>query len=130
MKALVSAIFLLFLAASALALPHPNERLNDPALEARADALSHQLRCVVCQNESIADSPADIARELRLVVRKQILDGKTDAQVIAFLRERYGDYILLQPPFTARTYLLWLAPLLVLMIGAALVYPAFRRKRK
>lgn len=117
-RLILIALFALLVAAPALAITSPKERLSDPALEARALDLTRKLRCVVCQNESVEDSHADIARDLRALVRKQIGEGMTDDQVIDFLRARYGDYILLDPPFAPRTYLLWLAPALVFAGGA------------
>jgi len=126
----ILALLVLFLAAPALAVMHPDEKLTNPAMEARAAAITRELRCVVCQNESVEESHADIARDLRLTVRKQILDGKTDDEVRAFLRSRYGDYILLDPPVAPRTYILWLMPLLVLGAGIALNWRSFKRIRK
>ena len=85
----------------------PDERLRDPALEARARGLSAELRCLVCRNESIDDSNADLARDLRLLVRRRLTAGDTDAQVLAYMTQRYGDYVLLRPPVKPATYLLW-----------------------
>lgn len=130
MKHVLIVFFCLFLSAPAWAVTHPDEKLKDPAQEARALALTQTLRCVVCQNESIEASHADIAKDLRILVRKQVAEGKTDAEIIAFLRARYGDYILLEPPFAPRTWMLWLAPLAVLAGGTALAYPYMRRKRR
>jgi cytochrome c-type biogenesis protein CcmH len=129
MKALIFALALLF-ALPAHALMHPDEQLRNTELEARAQNLTHTLRCVVCQNESVEDSSADIARDLRITVRKQILDGKTDDQIRAWLRERYGDYILLDPPVTSRTYALWYAPLAVLAAGIVIILLSFKRKKR
>lgn len=114
----------------ALAITHPDEQLRKPDLEARAQNLTHQLRCVVCQNESVEDSSADIARDIRLNVRKQILEGKTDAQILEFMQVHYGDYVLLNPPVTARTYILWFAPLIVLGAGTCIILASFKRKRR
>ena len=97
----------------------PGERLNDPAQESRAEQLFGQLRCLVCQNESIDDSQADLARDLRQIVRQQVVQGKTDAQIKAFLVARYGEFILLKPTFSAGNSLLWLAPLLIVLGGGA-----------
>lgn len=107
---------LLLTSAVALAV-EPDEVLSDPALEARARALSAELRCLVCQNQSIDDSNAPLARDLRILVRERIAAGDTDEQVKRFFVERYGAFVLLKPPFDARTLLLWLTPLVVL-IGA------------
>ena len=88
----------------------PSEQLADPALEARARAISSQLRCVVCQNQTIDDSDAELAHDLRVLLRQRLKAGDTDQQAIAFLVNRYGDYVLLKPPFEAETLLLWLGP--------------------
>jgi cytochrome c-type biogenesis protein CcmH len=106
----------------------PAERLADPALEARARALSQELRCLVCQNQSIDESNADLAHDLRVVLRKRLAAGDTDKQVLDYVVARYGVFVLLDPPFEPTTYLLWLTPpLLVLGIGALLVIRARRR---
>lgn len=99
----------------------PDEVLADKALEARARAISAEVRCVVCQNQSIDDSGAEIARDMRRAIRERLTKGDSDAQVIAFLRARYGDYVLLRPPFDVRTWLMWLGgPLALLLAGLAL----------
>ncbi len=103
------------LAAPVLAV-EPDEILANPALEARARAISKELRCVVCQNQSIDDSHAGIARDLRILVRERLVTGDSDAQVLDFIVARYGDYVLLDPPFKRATWALWIAP--PLMIGA------------
>src|ERR1700761_8183964 len=96
----------------------PNEQLADPALEARARAISAGLRCVGCQNQTIDDSDAELAHDLRGLLRQRLRAGDTDQQAVAFLVNRYGAYILLKPPFEAETLLLWLGPLLALLAGA------------
>ena len=121
-------IALLALAAPALAV-QPDEMLQDPALEARARALSRELRCMVCQNQSIDDSDAPLARDLRLLVRDRLRAGDSDQQVIDFLVARYGDFVLLKPPFTWHTMLLWLTPLLVLAAGGAGLLRLARARR-
>lgn len=93
----------------------PDEVLADPGLEARARSLSGELRCLVCQNQSIDDSNAPLAKDLRLIVRERLKAGDSDAQVKQFLVARYGDFVLLKPPFAAYTLLLWIAPALVLL---------------
>ncbi|MFT5182423.1 MAG: cytochrome c-type biogenesis protein CcmH [Alphaproteobacteria bacterium] len=98
----------------------PDEVLNDPALEARAREISKVLRCVVCQNQSIDDSNADIARDMRLLVRERLVAGDTDPQTIAHMVARYGDYVLLRPPFQANTLALWIGPPLMAFIVATL----------
>src|SRR3569833_2889275 len=95
----------------------PGERIKDPAQEARAEHLFTQLRCVVCQNESIDDSEADLASDLRRIVREQIASGKSDEQVRAFMVQRYGEIILLQPPLNPGNAALWLGPLVLLLGG-------------
>ncbi|NKB19865.1 MAG: cytochrome c-type biogenesis protein CcmH [Alphaproteobacteria bacterium] len=106
----------------------PNEILKDPALEQRARALSKDLRCVVCQNQSIDDSNADLARDLRVVVRARLTAGDTDKQVMDFVVARYGEFVLLKPPVNARTMLLWSGPALVLIFGAIGLVSWFRRR--
>jgi cytochrome c-type biogenesis protein CcmH len=97
----------------------PNEVLKDPALESRARALSVNLRCLVCQNQSIDDSDAPLARDLRLLVRERLVAGDSDADVTRFLVARYGEFVLLRPPVGSHTLLLWLTPLLLLGAAAA-----------
>ena len=108
----------------------PDEMLDDPALEARARALSQEIRCLVCQNEPIDSSNADLARDLRILVRERIVAGDSDADVKAFLVARYGDYVLLDPPMKLTTYLLWFGPALILLLGALGVYFFFSRARQ
>src|SRR6516225_11537449 len=105
----------------------PSERLADPALEARARALSQELRCLVCQNQSIDESNADLAHDLRILLRKRLLAGDTDRQVLDYVVARYGQFVLLDPPFEPATYLMWLTPpLLVLGTGIILLIRARR----
>ncbi|MFC5385368.1 cytochrome c-type biogenesis protein CcmH [Aquamicrobium segne] len=106
----------------------PGEILDDPVLEQRARGISAGLRCLVCQNQSIDDSDADLARDLRVLVRERIEAGDTDAQVIDFVVSRYGEFVLLKPRLTAQTLLLWSAPLLLLLAGGAFVFLSARRK--
>lgn len=96
--------------------------LADPAQEARARALDAEIRCLVCQNEPIAQSTAEVAADMRALVRERIAAGDSDAEIRAFFRERYGDFVLLRPPVDPRTWALWAAPFLLLGIGAALVW--------
>ncbi len=107
----------------------PDEMLSNPKLEARARAIGKQLRCLVCQNESIDDSDADLAHDLRLLVRQRLLAGDTDAQVKQYLVDRYGDYVLLKPPFNADTLVLWLGPagFFLLAVGGAVLFYRGRR---
>jgi len=106
----------------------PDEQLKDPALETRARALSKELRCLVCQNESIDDSNADLARDLRTIVRQRLVAGDSDAAVKQYLVARYGDFVLLEPPIEAKTYALWFGPALVLALGALGVVGFLRRR--
>ncbi len=123
---------LLLLALFCLALPawaiDDRERLSDPALEAKARALFKEVRCVVCQNQSIDDSETQIAKDLRLIIREQLEEGRSEEQIIGFLTARYGDYVLLEPPFRASTLLLWLSPLIVLLAGGAIAWAALRNR--
>ena len=129
MKArLLALICLLALALPAFAV-EPDEMLQDPALGARARALSQTLRCMVCQNESIDESNAPLARDLRILVRERIRAGDSDAAVRDFLVARYGEFILLEPRLSARTILLWAAPLLALLAGAIGITIATRNRR-
>lgn len=101
-----------------------------PELEARYLALTHELRCMQCQNESLADSPVQLAADLRAEVRDMLLAGKSDAEVRAFMVARYGDFILFRPRFTARTAWLWLAPGVLLLIGAVVLTRVLRTRRE
>jgi cytochrome c-type biogenesis protein CcmH len=108
----------------------PDEVLADAALEERARQISAGLRCLVCQNQSIDDSDAPLARDLRVLVRERLQAGETDAGVRDYLVARYGDFILLKPPFSAGTWLLWLTPALVLGLGAVAAVAAVSRARQ
>jgi cytochrome c-type biogenesis protein CcmH len=115
------------LALPALALDDPREMLPNPAQESRAEAIGQELRCLVCQNESIEDSGADLARDLRKIVRQRVAAGDSDQQVVAWMVARYGDFVRLKPPFDAQTLLLWGSPILALAAGAAAVAASRRR---
>jgi cytochrome c-type biogenesis protein CcmH len=117
---------LAFLVGPALAV-QPDEVMKDPALETRARALSGELRCLVCQNESIDDSEAPLARDIRVLIRERIGKGESNDAVRAYLVSRYGDFILLKPPFKPETLLLWLSPVLTLGVGVAAALYARRR---
>jgi cytochrome c-type biogenesis protein CcmH len=127
-RALVwTAFALLLLIGPALAV-QPDEILKDPALESRARTLSQELRCMVCQNQSIDDSDAPLAKDLRVLVRERLTAGDSDTQVIDFLVSRYGEFVLLKPRFSMHTLLLWLAPFAAVIIGGwGLI--AFMRRR-
>ena len=131
MKLLRHALIALALLSPACAFAvQPDEVLADPALEARARVLSKELRCLVCQNQSIDDSAAEVAHDMRRAVRDRLLAGDSNDQVFAFMVARYGDYVLLKPPFKTGTLVLWLgAPLLLLVAGGALLVAARRRQR-
>lgn len=113
---------------SALAV-QPNEMLKDQRLEERARELSRELRCMVCQNQSIDDSEAPLARDLRLLVRERLTKGDTDQQVLDFLVARYGEFVLLKPPLESRTIILWALPPVALLAGAIGLFFAVRRRR-
>jgi len=106
----------------------PDEVLADPALEARARNLSAGLRCMVCQNQSIDDSDAELARDLRVLVRERLVAGETDQQVMDYVVSRYGEFVLLQPPFSPRNALLWATPALLLAVGGAYLLVRSRRR--
>jgi cytochrome c-type biogenesis protein CcmH len=108
----------------------PQEILADKALEARARDISAELRCLVCQNQSIDDSDAPLAHDLRVLVRERLTAGDTDQQVRDFVVARYGDFVLLRPPFSAQTLLLWLMPLLALAAAGLIVRNAFGPARR
>ncbi len=117
----------LLLSVSAFAV-QPDEVLKDPALEKRAREISTGLRCLVCQNQSIDDSDAQLAKDLRLLVRERLVAGDTDQEVESFLVQRYGEFVLLKPAFGAHTLLLWLTPAFVLVLGGIGAYTALRRR--
>lgn len=104
----------------------PDEILSDPALEKRARGLSAELRCLVCQNQSIDDSDAPLARDLRLLVRERLVAGDTDTEVRDFVVARYGEFVLLKPPFSIETLLLWFIPLLALAAAIVILWSSFR----
>jgi len=116
------------LAPGAQAATSPDEILADPVLEERARDLSRQLRCLVCQNQSIDDSDAELARDLRQIVRERLVAGDSDAEIIAFLTARYGDFVLLRPPIKPATWGLWFGPLAVLLIAAGGIVVYLRRR--
>ena len=118
----------LTLLSPAFAVSDPKELLPDPAQETRARELGQQLRCLVCQNNSVEESEADFARDLRRVIRGRVKAGDDDAQVMAWITARYGDYVRLSPPFSGHTLLLWGSPVLALLIGAGAVLIGRRRR--
>lgn len=128
MTRVILAMLLIVAAASASAVD-PRERLSDPALETRARAISAELRCVVCQNQSIDESDADLARDLRVIIRNRLASGDSDQEVIEFVVARYGDFVLLRPPFKGATVILWLGPILFAFAGLAGIIAYYRRRR-
>jgi len=120
---------LLCLWAAPLAAVEPGEMLDDPALEARARALSAELRCPVCQNESIDESNADLARELRLVVRERLVAGDSDEDVMAYLVARFGEFVLLKPTADGVNLVLWLAAPAMFLLACGVGWAAMRRKQ-
>lgn len=126
--ALLSLIFLLA-TGPALAAVSPDELLQDPEQESRARALAKELRCLVCQNQSIDDSDAPLAADLRRIVREQIVAGASDREIKSYLTDRYGDFVLLAPPVKPATYALWTLPFILFVIGAAGIAVFVRRNR-
>jgi cytochrome c-type biogenesis protein CcmH len=122
------ALLLLFAAIGPALAVEPSEKLADPVLEGRAREISKELRCLVCQNQSIDDSEADLARDLRHIVRERLTAGDTDHQVIEFIVARYGEFVLLRPPFEPVTWALWLSPIAILLMGAGAIVLIFRRR--
>lgn len=128
MRRVVILLFTILFALPALAVD-PSEMLKDAALETRAREIGQALRCVVCQNQSVDDSAAEVARDMRRAVRERLTAGDSDAQVFDFMVARYGDYVLLKPPFKLGTLVLWLgAPLLLLIAASAIMLTALRRR--
>ncbi|GJL84259.1 MAG: hypothetical protein DHS20C02_00340 [Micavibrio sp.] len=114
---LIIAALFLFLAPNSHAFVNPDEQLSDPALEARARDISKDIRCPVCESQSIDESNADVARDLRILIRERLTEGDSDEEIIEYLRIRYGDVVLMNPPLNKTTSLLWLGPFLILILG-------------
>lgn len=129
MKALLATLVLLLASIAAFGIDS-GEDFTDPVLQARYENLIHDLRCLVCQNESIADSNAGLAADLRREVREMLRAGKSDAEILAFMTDRYGDFVLFRPPFVTRTWLLWLAPALLLLAGALIAVRIIRQRAR
>jgi len=130
MKRLLAALGLMLALVTTAQALNPNEILSDPVLEARAREISSGLRCLVCQNQSIEDSDADLARDLRIIVRERLVAGDTDDQVRDYLVARYGEFVLLQPVFALHTLLLWITAPVLLIAGLVAVIIGVRRKRR
>jgi cytochrome c-type biogenesis protein CcmH len=130
-RALLAALALAAVMAPGLAhAVRPDEMLADPGLEARAREVGRELRCLVCRNQSIDDSDADLAHDLRVLVRERIVAGDSDDRVVAYVRARYGDFVLLRPPVEWGTLLLWGGPLLILVCGGVALARFYRRPRE
>ena len=104
--------------------------VEDPQIEQRMKNLTQQLRCLVCQNETLADSQADLAQDLRREIREQMKAGKTDPEILGFLTQRYGDFVLYNPPVKATTYLLWFGPFLLLIVGTIVLFRYLKSRRE
>lgn len=132
MRIVVPALLALLMAVTAppSGAVNPGEVLDDPVLETRAREISKGLRCVVCQNQSIDDSDATLARDLRVLVRERLVEGDSDAEVVDYVVSRYGDFVLLKPPFKMATLALWLGPLVIGALAVAALIAFFRRQRR
>ena len=128
MRFLLAFLFLALTLTAPVAALEPGEALADPALEARARAISQELRCLVCQNESIDDSAAPLAADLRRIVRERLTAGDSDDQVMAYIVDRYGEYVLLRPRISPLTWLLWFGPFAALLLGGSAIAWALRRR--
>ncbi len=128
MKPILIVLLGLLLATPVHAVSDPAELLPNPAQEHRAEAIGQQLRCLVCQNESVEESDADLARDLRRIIRERVVSGDDDQQVVAWMAARYGAFVQLRPPFNGLTVLLWGAPIFALLVGLGVVLLAARRR--
>jgi cytochrome c-type biogenesis protein CcmH len=128
-RAILALLALLLLLGPAAFAVEPSERLSDPVLEARARALSTELRCLVCQNETIDESGAPLAHDLRVLLRERIAAGDSDTQAVKFLTDRYGNFVLLKPPVEPATYLLWFGPIIVLLLAGSGAWVYLRRRK-
>lgn len=126
----VSILILMLVSLAAPALSQQAKPVEDPQIEQRMQALTQQLRCLVCQNETLADSRADLAEDLRREIREQMKAGKSDKEIIAFLTQRYGNFVLYKPPVQPTTYLLWFGPFVLLFGGTLLLYRYVRHRRE
>ena len=128
MRQILAALGLLLALSAPVLAVQPDEMLPDPKQEQRARALSAELRCLVCQNQSIDDSDAQLARDLRLIVRERIKAGDSDSQIITFLVDRYGEFVLLKPRFGWHTLILWAGPFAILLMGGFVLWRQAQRK--
>lgn len=124
------AILLPVLAAAPALAVNPDEMLSNPVLEERAREISKELRCLVCQNQSIDDSDAELARDLRILVRERLVAGDDNQEVIDYIVARYGDYVLLNPPLKPETYILWASPVVLVVFALLAVFAFYRRKQR
>ena len=129
MKRLALHLLLLVSLAAAVGAQTAQPLAEDPEIEKRLQALSHELRCLVCQNETLADSRAGLAEDLRREIREQMKAGKTDQEIVAFLTARYGDFVLYRPRVTPTTYLLWFGPFILLAVGLVVLYRQLKQRR-
>jgi len=127
---LLTLAFVCLLGAMSAAIAKEAQPNEDPKIEQRMKALTEQLRCLVCQNETLADSRADLAEDLRRQIREQMKAGKSDQEIIAFLTDRYGDFVLYKPPVKRTTYLLWFGPFILLIGGTGVLYRYLKRRRE
>jgi cytochrome c-type biogenesis protein CcmH len=124
------AVLLPVLASSPAFAVNPDEMLSNPVLEERAREISKELRCLVCQNQSIDDSDAELARDLRVLVRERLVAGDDNQEVIDYIVARYGDYVLLNPPLKPETYILWASPVVLVLLAMLAVFAFYRRKQR
>ncbi|KJE35660.1 cytochrome C biogenesis protein CcmH [Thalassospira sp. HJ] len=124
------AILLPVMASSPAFAVNPDEMLSNPVLEERAREISKELRCLVCQNQSIDDSDAELARDLRVLVRERLIAGDDNEEVIDYIVARYGDYVLLNPPLKPETYILWASPVVLVLLAMLAVFAFYRRKKR
>lgn len=129
-QVLALAVLMAVASAPAARAVEPDEILKNPVLEHRAQVIGEGLRCLVCQNESIENSSADLARDIRILVRKQLLEGKTNQQIMNFMVARYGEFVLLKPRFVPHNYVLWFAAPATLLLGIAAIFVAYRHRKK
>ena len=129
MRSLLRLLLTVFVLTTEVLALEPGEILKDPALEARARSISKNLRCLVCQNQSIDDSDAALAKDLRIMVRNQIVSGKSNEQIISDIVARYGDFVLLKPPINQKTLILWFSPVLIFLAGGMSIYIYFRKRK-
>lgn len=129
MKTLLLIILIVFCFGGALIAKEAQSN-EDPKIEQRMKALTEQLRCLVCQNETLADSRADLAEDLRKQIREQMKAGKSDQEILAYLTQRYGDFVLYKPPVKATTYLLWFGPFILLIAGTGMLFRYLKHRRE